>query len=56
MDDVAVRQRLLNEYNIEIGGGLGDLKGRLWRVGLMGTSSTPNNVLMLLGALNEILD
>jgi len=56
VDDVAVRQRLLNEYNIEIGGGLGDLKGKVWRIGLMGASSTPNNVLMLLGALNEILD
>ncbi len=56
VDDVTVRQRLLNEYDIEIGGGLGDLKGKVWRVGLMGTSSTPNNVLMLLGALNAILD
>lgn len=56
VDDVAVRQRLLNEYDIEIGGGLGDLKGKVWRIGLMGASSTPNNVLMLLGALNEILD
>ncbi len=55
-DDATVRQRLLNEYNIEIGGGLGDLKGKVWRIGLMGASSTPNNVLMLLGALNEILD
>ena len=56
VDDVAVRQRLLNEYDIEIGGGLGDLKGKVWRIGLMGVSSTPNNVLMLLGALNKILD
>ena len=55
VDDVAVRQRLLGEYNIEIGGGLGDLKGKVWRIGLMGASSTPNNVLMLLGALGEIL-
>jgi len=55
VDDAQVRGRLLSEYNIEIGGGLGDLKGKVWRIGLMGTSSTPNNVLVLLGALREIL-
>lgn len=55
VDDMAVRKRLLSEYNIEIGGGLGDLKGKIWRVGLMGVSSTPNNVILLLGALREIL-
>jgi len=56
VDGVAVRQRLLNKYDIEIGGGLGDLKGKVWRIGLMGASSTPNNVLMMLDALNEIVD
>jgi len=55
VDDVAVRRRLLNEYDIEIGGGLGDLKGKVWRIGLMGASSTANNVLTLLGALRGIL-
>jgi len=55
VNDVAVRKRLLNEYNIEIGGGLGELKGKIWRIGLMGHSSTPNNVITLLGALKAIL-
>jgi len=55
VDDLAVRKRLLSEYNIEIGGGLGDLKGKIWRVGLMGCSSTPNNVILVLGALRSIL-
>ncbi len=55
VDDMAVRKQLLADYNIEIGGGLGDLKGKVWRVGLMGVSSTPNNVILLLGALKKIL-
>lgn len=55
VDDLAVRKTLLTDYNIEIGGGLGDLKGKVWRVGLMGCSSTPNNVYALLGALRAIL-
>ena len=50
-----VRKRLLNEYNIEIGGGLGDLAGKIWRIGLMGESSRKTNVLLLLAALEEIL-
>ena len=55
VDDLVVRKRLLNEYNIEIGGGLGDLKGKIWRVGLMGFSSRPEYITMLLGALKNIL-
>lgn len=55
LDEAAVRQRLLNEFNIEIAGGLGDLKGRVWRIGLMGHSSRAENVIMLLGALAHIL-
>lgn len=55
VDDLAVRKRLLSEYNIEIGGGLGDLKGKVWRVGLMGHGSNPNHVSALLGALKAIL-
>src|SRR5262249_24935219 len=51
VDDARVRGRLLNEFNIEIGGGLGVFKGKVWRVGLMGAGSTENNVLLLLGAL-----
>ena len=55
VDDLTVRKQLLAEYNLEIGGGLGDLKGKVWRVGLMGVSSTPNNVLLVCGALKKIL-
>ena len=55
VDDLRVRQKLLNEYNIEIGGGLGPLKGKIWRIGLMGESSTEENVLFLLYALEKIL-
>ena len=55
VDDVRVRQKLLNEYNVEIGGGLGPLKGKIWRIGLMGESSSESNVLFLLYALEKIL-
>ena len=55
VDDPRVRQKLLNEYSIEIGGGLGPLKGKIWRIGLMGESSTEGNVLLLLYALEKIL-
>ena len=55
IDDVKVRGRLLNEYNIEIGAGFGSLKGKIWRVGFMGCGSTLNNVLLLLSALRRIL-
>jgi len=55
VDDVSVRRRLLNEYNIEIAGGLGILKGKIWRIGLMGESSRQENVLRLLDALQQSL-
>ncbi len=55
IDDAKVRGRLLNEFNIEVGGGLGVFKGKVWRVGLMGAGSTENNVLLLLGALEKCL-
>jgi alanine-glyoxylate transaminase/serine-glyoxylate transaminase/serine-pyruvate transaminase len=55
VDDMKVRQGLLNEYDIEIGGGLGPLKGQIWRIGLMGHSSTEGNVLLLLHALEKLL-
>ncbi len=55
IDDLAVRKRLLNEYNIEIGGGLGALKGKLWRIGLMGHTSQKSNVLLFLSALGAVL-
>jgi alanine-glyoxylate transaminase/serine-glyoxylate transaminase/serine-pyruvate transaminase len=55
VDELAIRQRLLEEYNIEIAGGLGELKGKIWRIGLMGYSSRPENVLLLLAALGKLL-
>jgi alanine-glyoxylate transaminase/serine-glyoxylate transaminase/serine-pyruvate transaminase len=55
VDDVAVRSQLLSEYGIEIGGGLGPLKGKTWRIGLMGEASTPRNVLVFLAALERCL-
>jgi alanine-glyoxylate transaminase/serine-glyoxylate transaminase/serine-pyruvate transaminase len=55
MDDLTVRKRLLAEFGIEIGGGLGDFKGKVWRVGLMGYSSRANNVLLFLAALEQCL-
>jgi alanine-glyoxylate transaminase/serine-glyoxylate transaminase/serine-pyruvate transaminase len=55
VNDVRVRQALLNEFNIEIGGGLGQLKGKIWRIGLMGHSCSEGNVLLLLHALEKVL-
>jgi len=55
IDDAAVRAKLLQTFGIEIGGGLGPLKGKVWRIGLMGESCTEANVLTLLNALEEIL-
>ena len=55
IEDAAVRSRLLSEYSLELGGGLGDFKGKLWRIGLMGESSTKTNVMLLLTALERIL-
>jgi alanine-glyoxylate transaminase/serine-glyoxylate transaminase/serine-pyruvate transaminase len=55
IDDAAVRRQLLDDYNIEIGAGLGPLRGKVWRIGLMGESSTRSNVLLLLSVLEEIL-
>ncbi|MFA6654324.1 MAG: alanine--glyoxylate aminotransferase family protein, partial [Bacillota bacterium] len=54
-DDVLVRSRLLKEYDIEIGAALGEFKGRVWRIGLMGTNSTKGNVLTFLAALEDVL-
>jgi alanine-glyoxylate transaminase/serine-glyoxylate transaminase/serine-pyruvate transaminase len=53
--DLAARKALLNEFGIEIGGGLGDLAGKVWRVGLMGHSSSKANVFMFLSALETVL-
>ena len=55
VSDARVRGKLLADYSIEIGGGLGPLKGLVWRIGLMGESSSRNNVMLLLLALEEML-
>jgi alanine-glyoxylate transaminase / serine-glyoxylate transaminase / serine-pyruvate transaminase len=55
IDEMAIRQGLLLEHNIEIGRGFGNLEGQVWRVGLMGYGSTPENVLALLYALETQL-
>ena len=56
VDDARVRARLLNDSNIEIGGGLGPLKGKIWRIGLMGSGSSRENVLLVLDALHSALN
>lgn len=55
IDEAAVRQRMLDQFDLEIGGGLGPLKGEIWRIGLMGSSSTPRHVRLCLTALGEAL-
>ncbi len=55
VDEAALRGRLLNDYNIEVGGGLGVFAGKIWRIGIMGESCTKNHVNMLVGALEEML-
>lgn len=55
VDDAAVRGRLLNEYNLEIGAGLGALAGKVWRIGLMGHASRAENILLCVGALEAVL-
>ncbi len=54
-EEALIRKQLLDHYNIEIGAGLGDFAGKVWRIGLMGESSTPNHVNMLLSALQQLL-
>ena len=55
IDDLAVRTALLNDYNLEIGSGLGALVGSVWRIGLMGFASNKNNVLLCVSALGNAL-
>ncbi len=55
VDDAAVRARLLNEFNLEIGAGLGALAGKVWRIGLMGHSSRAENIMLCLAALEAVL-
>jgi alanine-glyoxylate transaminase/serine-glyoxylate transaminase/serine-pyruvate transaminase len=55
IEDAKVRRALLNDYDIEIGGGLGEFAGKAWRIGLMGESCREKNVFALLSALESIL-
>ncbi|HTL17959.1 MAG TPA: aminotransferase class I/II-fold pyridoxal phosphate-dependent enzyme, partial [Patescibacteria group bacterium] len=54
-DDAKVRRRLLEEYGIEIGAGLGPMAGKAWRIGLMGHGATIRNVDLVLAALSQVL-
>jgi alanine-glyoxylate transaminase/serine-glyoxylate transaminase/serine-pyruvate transaminase len=56
LDEAQVRSRLLAEFGLEIGAGLGPLKGKIWRFGLMGYSCRPDNVMLCLSALGSVLD
>ena len=56
LDDGAVRKHLLEAFGLEIGGGLGPMKGRVWRIGLMGAASCRRNVVLCLSALTSALD
>jgi alanine-glyoxylate transaminase/serine-glyoxylate transaminase/serine-pyruvate transaminase len=55
VDGKAITKQLLNQYNIEIAGGLGELGGKVWRIGLMGYNSRPENVILLLNAFKKVL-
>ncbi len=55
VEDLAVRKRLLLEFGIEVGGGLGEFRGKAWRIGLMGHNSRPDVVLLFLAALEQCL-
>lgn len=55
VEDAAVRTRLLDEFSLEIGAGLGALGGKVWRIGLMGHGSNARNILLCLGALEAVL-
>jgi alanine-glyoxylate transaminase / serine-glyoxylate transaminase / serine-pyruvate transaminase len=55
MDEAAARQALLHRHGIEVGGGLGPVAGKVWRIGCMGHTARPRNVTLLLGALEELL-
>ena len=55
VDEATVRRQLLEDYGIEVGGGFGDLRGKIWRIGLMGEGAREANVFILLSALENIL-
>jgi alanine-glyoxylate transaminase/serine-glyoxylate transaminase/serine-pyruvate transaminase len=54
-DDAAARGALLSEFDLEVGGGLGEVRGKVWRLGLMGHTSTPANVFFALAAIEQVL-
>ena len=56
LDDAAARTRMLKEFNLEVGAGLGDFAGKVWRIGLMGQSATDANVSLCLAAIGRVLD
>ena len=56
VNEAEVRKRLLSEFGLEIGAGLGPLAGKIWRFGLMGYSCRPDNVMLCLSALGSVLD
>lgn len=56
LEDAPTRRKLLERYNIEIGAGLGELAGKVWRIGLMGYSSSENNVNLLLAAIGKLMN
>ena len=56
VQDAAVRQHLLRAFNLEISGGLGPVKGQIWRVGLMGSNSNRKNIMLALTALASALN
>jgi alanine-glyoxylate transaminase/serine-glyoxylate transaminase/serine-pyruvate transaminase len=55
VDEAAVRKQLLQQFNLEIGAGLGSLAGKVWRIGLMGYASNPKNVMLCVNALEAVL-
>ena len=55
IEDLAVRRKLMADYHIEVGGGLGMFAGKVWRIGLMGEGARESNVFALLSALENIL-
>jgi alanine-glyoxylate transaminase/serine-glyoxylate transaminase/serine-pyruvate transaminase len=55
IDDAVVRRQLSDHHNIEVGGGLGDIRGKVWRIGLMGEGARESNVFIVLSALEQVL-
>ena len=53
--EAVIRKSLLEDYHIEIGGGLGELAGKIWRIGLMGLNSNQNNIILFVSALEQAL-